>query len=52
MGNSFQLIKVDNKKNVIIDTIKYAENESISKRAITVRVYEAYGGTTQFKLFR
>ncbi|OUM67709.1 glycoside hydrolase family 38 protein, partial [Piromyces sp. E2] len=46
----FQLFNINKEKNVIIDTIKYAENESVANKAIVVRLYEAYGGTTQFKL--
>jgi len=51
MRNPFQLFKISDKKNVIIDTIKFSENENINDKVITVRIYEALGGTTPFKLF-
>jgi len=51
MNNSFQLFKINDKKNIVIDTIKYAENDKITDKAIIVRLYEAYGGTSQFELF-
>jgi len=50
VDSAFQLFKIDKEKNVIIDTIKYAENEVLSNKAVVVRLYEAYGGTTPFKL--
>jgi len=50
MNNSFQLFKINDKRNVVIDTIKFAENENVNEKAIIVRIYEAFGGTTSFKL--
>ncbi|ORX47281.1 hypothetical protein BCR36DRAFT_584796 [Piromyces finnis] len=48
---TFQLFKIEKEKNIIIDTIKYAENESVANKVIVLRLYETYGGTTQFKLY-
>ncbi|KAG4092558.1 galactose mutarotase-like domain-containing protein [Neocallimastix lanati (nom. inval.)] len=50
ISNPYQLLINDKPKNVIIDTIKFAENENAKDKAVIVRIYEAYGGTTSFKL--
>lgn len=52
ISNPYQLLINDKPKNVIIDTIKFAENENAKDKAVIVRIYEAYGGTTSFKLSR
>lgn len=48
INNSFPQFKIDNAPNVVLDTIKKAEDSN----DIIIRIFEAYGGHARARLIR
>lgn len=48
INNSFPQFKIENAPNVVLDTIKKAEDSN----DVIIRIFEAYGGHARARLIR